>query len=118
LPWGIPIDIFHRPDEYVSAIYYHPTFLYESIGTLLIFVILLLGHKFLKSSFRKYSLITFGYFILYSILRFFLEYYRIDETPMIGNWRFPQVVSMTIFVISLILIFLIPYAQKQRKEKK
>ena len=36
LSWGIPIDIVNRPFEYLNYEYFQPTFLYESIGSLLI----------------------------------------------------------------------------------
>lgn len=40
LPWGIPIDIVHRPLQFVNNLYFQPTFLYESLGDLLIFALL------------------------------------------------------------------------------
>ncbi|MCH7759094.1 prolipoprotein diacylglyceryl transferase, partial [Patescibacteria group bacterium] len=42
LPWGIPIPALLRPLEFLSEPYFHPTFLYESLGNLFIFIILIL----------------------------------------------------------------------------
>jgi phosphatidylglycerol:prolipoprotein diacylglycerol transferase len=47
LAWGIPIDLMHRPIEFFSADYFQPLFLYESLGNLLICIILLLIHWYI-----------------------------------------------------------------------
>ena len=44
LPWGIPISIMNRPIEHISSVYFHPAFLYESIGSLIVFMILIGFH--------------------------------------------------------------------------
>ncbi len=109
LPWGIPIDIANRPAEYLSSQFFHPTFLYESIGNLIIFFILLAisawiikGHKNTTS----YKLQAASYLILYSALRFSLEFIRIDTTPTLLGLRFPQVVSLLIIFLALLLLLL------------
>ena len=106
LPWGIPIEPVNRMLEYYGANYYHPTFLYESIGNLLIFAILIFAHRFfIKKEYKFYEIIVLIYLVLYSILRFSLEFVRIDKTPEILNLRFPQIVSLLIlFIISAFLI--------------
>ncbi|HNV12438.1 MAG TPA: prolipoprotein diacylglyceryl transferase [bacterium] len=104
--WGIPINLINRPPEYVFEEFFHPTFLYESLGSLLIFVILLFLHFYFlkkkKSNFNSKFLITAVYLILYSILRFSLEFIRIDFAPNFLGLRFPQfmsvVVVLTVFV--------------------
>jgi len=121
LPWSIPIELLNRNNDFISANYFHPTFLYESIGSLLIFGILILGHYLIKkkreekiSCFRSVVLI---YIILYSALRFLLEFVRIDNTPMWGDVRWPQIISLLFIFISLIILFR-PYVQTIRSQKK
>lgn len=117
LPWGIPIDLAHRPWQYLNYDYFHPAFLYESIGNLLIFIILiclliwLIKRK--KSSapsyelrVTSYELSVTSYAILYSLLRFSTEFIRIDATPIIFGLRFPQLISLLIIISCLIYLAL------------
>ncbi|MDD5291442.1 MAG: prolipoprotein diacylglyceryl transferase [Patescibacteria group bacterium] len=116
LGWGIPIDIMRRPLEYISSEFFHPTFLYESIGNFLIFLILISLHIWIigKKQFKNYSyfLIFSFYLIMYSILRFSLEFIRIDETPVIWSLRFPQIASLIIVLLTFALLI-----YKIRKDK-
>lgn len=116
LPWGIPISLKNRLSDYLSFQYFHPTFLYESIGDLIIFIILITLYFALfkkqvnshKPTAINYKLCVISYAILYSFLRFFLEFLRIDPTPLIFNLRFPQFISLLIFFSSITyLIFII-----------
>lgn len=105
LPWGIPIDFLHRPWLYLDYTYFHPTFLYESLGNLLIFIILVFCQiriiKKNKTDKSVYQLLLAVYFSLYSLLRFFLEFVRVDNTPAIFNLRFPQIISLAIILACL-----------------
>ena len=114
LPWGIPIEPVNRMFEHYGANYYHPTFLYESLGNLAIFVILIFIHRlFIKKGYKFYEIIVLTYLGLYSILRFILEFIRIDKTPEIFNLRFPQVISLLILMI--ISVYLIKNIKKYKK---
>lgn len=113
LPWGIPIDFVYRPTEYLSFQYFHPTFLYESIGNFLIFLILLLVHRqIIKKQgtdetppVTRYVLCVMCFLILYSVLRFSLEFIKIDPTPIILGLRWPQAASLIIIIVSLVFLF-------------
>ncbi len=106
LPWGIPIDITRRPIEYFSYSYFHPAFLYESIGDLMIFSILFyLQIRLIKKSFGP-ELSIIVYAILYSLLRFSTEFIRIDATPVVFGLRFPQLASLLIILSALIFFML------------
>lgn len=85
--------------------YVHPTFLYESVGNIILFLILLkLSHN------RKFSgQIAYFYLLGYAFIRFFVEGLRTDSL-MLGIFRISQVLSLVIFVICLIL-----YIKKQRE---
>ncbi|MFH1582878.1 MAG: prolipoprotein diacylglyceryl transferase [Candidatus Falkowbacteria bacterium] len=105
LPWGIPIDFINRPLAYFDSQYFHPTFLYESIGNLIIFLILISLQIWIikkqKLSTPSYALCITSYTFLYSLLRFSTEFIRIDATPVLLGLRFPQIVSLLIIFLSL-----------------
>ena len=76
----------------------HPTFLYESIACFVIFIILLI----LKNKRNFKGQIACTYFILYSLERFFIEGLRTDSL-MLGNIRVSQMLSLIIFVASVVI---------------
>ncbi|WP_101773037.1 prolipoprotein diacylglyceryl transferase [Peptostreptococcus faecalis] len=88
LPWGIIVD-----SQKV-----HPTFLYESIWNLFIFIIIFRNRKN-----KKYEgALLVQYLFLYSLGRFFIESMRTDSL-MIGSLRAAQIVSLIGIVLSIIL---------------
>lgn len=109
LPWGIPINIGNRPAAYVTAEYFHPTFLYESGGCFLIFLILLsLNLWAIKKNklSRRFYIWSLGlYMILYSVLRYLLEFIKIDTTPIILGMRWPQIISLLMAAAAISMIF-------------
>lgn len=104
LPWKLFIPVSHRPVEYLNYQYFHPTFLYESILDLIIFVILFM--IFRKCS-KKPGLIACIYLILYSVARIFVEHFRIDSVLNIGNFPVAQVMSFCIIFVGIIGVYLI-----------
>jgi phosphatidylglycerol:prolipoprotein diacylglycerol transferase len=74
----------------------HPVFLYESVSTFLIFIILRILQK--KRKFKGQILCL--YFILYGFVRMFLEGLRVDSL-WIGNFRISQILSAVFFVVFL-----------------
>ncbi len=99
LPWGIPIDLENRIIGYENFEFFHPTFLYESFGCLLILLILFFLYKKNPQIYGTGKIFLI-YLILYSGLRFFLEFLRIDPTPMIIGIKLPQIVSIILILIS------------------
>lgn len=103
-PWGIPISTINKIPEYLNSDFFHPTFIYESIGNLIIFSILFLVHLWIVKNKKQdnfyYIICVLSYLSLYSILRFSLEFIRIDTAPSLLGLRFPQVISIVILVIS------------------
>lgn len=86
----------------------HPTFLYESICTFLIFIVLIL-----KSRNRRFKgEITLIYLIAYSFIRMLIEALRTDSL-MIGPIRISQALSFAIFIISL--SFFIKFSKTKRQ---
>jgi len=108
LPWSIPIELNNRPLAYINSEFFQPTFLYESIGCLLIFIILLfLNNKWKnKLNRNKVVIIISTYLILYSVLRFSLEFIKIDQTPIIFSLRWPQIMSLIIIFSNISYIVL------------
>lgn len=86
----------------IGGIYYHPTFLYESVWDFCVFIILLL----IMEKYRKSGFIFFTYIGLYSTGRFFIEGLRTDSL-MLGPFRIAQLVSLAGFIlwIAAILIY-------------
>ena len=86
LPWGLEIDQFNPafPDGLPAGTLFHPTFLYESIWSLVgVAALLLLDRKF---NLRRGSM--FGaYLIYYSIGRIWTENLRIDPSDIIFSLR-------------------------------
>lgn len=88
--WPIKMEIV----ENGVTKYVHPTFLYESICTMLIFILLSILAKR-----RKFSgEITYLYIICYSFIRFFIEGLRTDSL-MFYNCRISQVLSLVLFIV-------------------
>jgi len=111
LPWGIPILPEHRMAELMNFKYFHPTFLYESLWDLMIFVSLFSWHKLrlakqkIPGQIRGLGNISLVYFILYSVGRFLNEFLRIDYSPYFLGLRWAQIMSLVIIGTCLLIIF-------------
>lgn len=83
----------------INGIYYHPTFLYESIWNLIGFIILIIARK---RKYLKIGTLSSIYLMWYSIGRFMIESLRTDSL-MLGDFKMAQVVSIILFVVGLII---------------
>jgi phosphatidylglycerol---prolipoprotein diacylglyceryl transferase len=102
LPWGIPITPLLRQPDFFSFQYFHPTFLYESLGSLIIFSILIYLHYLtIKKQQFNSEQIVFAYLIMYSLLRFAMETLRVDYTPELFGLRWPQIISLIVIIFSV-----------------
>lgn len=95
---------------YIHNTYHHPTFLYESLGCLLIFTIILTIRN-IKSI--KEGQVASIYFIGYGILRFLIESLRQDSLMFFGL-KAAQLVSIIMIVVGIIL-FILPYIKRIKK---
>lgn len=87
----------------------HPTFLYESICTFLIFLLL-----YLIRNKRSYSgQLTYIYFFLYGLARTAIEGLRIDSL-MLGDLRISQVLSAFLCITFGIILV---YKEIKKKEE-
>ena len=96
----------HLPDFVIegmkiNGIYYHPTFLYESMWNLIGLLIIIFIIRNIKK--LKVGDITGFYFIWYSLIRFFIESLRTDSL-MLFNFKVARIISIILFIVGLILI--------------
>lgn len=87
----------------IGGIYYLPTFYFESLWCILGFIILLIIRRL---KYVKTGTMTCIYLMWYSFGRFFIESWRTDSL-MLGGFKVAQIVSIILFISSLIyLIYL------------
>ena len=84
---------------YIDGSYHEPTFFYESVISLLGFIILILIRK-LKN--LKVGTLTGIYLIWYGIERFIIESLRTDSL-MLGNIKVAQLVSLIFIIFGIIV---------------
>ncbi|ELR96752.1 prolipoprotein diacylglyceryl transferase [Gloeocapsa sp. PCC 73106] len=103
LPWKLYIPPNNRPVEYLNFEYFHPTFLYESLWNLGVFLLLigLFRWGFKHPERLKVGTITLIYLIAYSLGRFWIEALRTDSL-MLGPLRIAQVVSLGAIALGIL----------------
>ncbi len=103
LPWRLYIPVSNRPVEYLTSEYFHPTFLYESIWNLLVFLLLLaLFFWGLKRPNRlSVGTLSLVYLIAYSCGRIWIEGFRTDSL-MLGPLRVAQVISLVMISLGVL----------------
>lgn len=103
LPWKLYIPVNNRPVEYLTSEYFHPTFLYESVWNVLVFILLLyLFFWGLKHSNRLYvGTLSLIYLIAYSCGRIWIEALRTDSL-MLGPLRVAQVISLVMISVGVL----------------
>ncbi|MBZ0301112.1 MAG: prolipoprotein diacylglyceryl transferase [Anaerolineae bacterium] len=107
LPWGITIDAAHRVAPFKSLVDYpletgfHPLFLYESLWSLLFFIVLL--NLFLRYRRRlREGDIFLVYLAQYAFIRFLLEGIRVEVTYIPGTQiNLSQAFMVIVFVGAL-----------------
>lgn len=104
LPWAITIDPIHRLANYADVARYHPLFLYESLLNLAIMGVLLwVGSRFTDR--LKDGDIFLLYLIGYPVVRFSLEFLRLDPST-VGVINANQTLMAVIAVASAVALFL------------
>lgn len=101
LPWGIPIDPAYRPPNAATNVYFHPTFLYESLWDAGVFLLLFALARRSKQRRLPDGVVTTLYLFLYALGRFGTELLRIDDVPIIGGVRLPLLVSGALVLVAL-----------------
>tara|TARA_Y100000589_G_scaffold228923_1_gene216325 strand:- start:151 stop:1026 length:876 start_codon:yes stop_codon:yes gene_type:complete len=117
LPWKLFIPLRNRPLEFLNSQFFHPTFLYESIWNLLIFLILIfIFNRQKKGDFISAGVISCTYVIGYSLGRFWIEGLRIDPLCLgslppfcEGGLRIAQFISLFLFSSGLIWLYFLKF---------
>ncbi|MCQ2957879.1 MAG: prolipoprotein diacylglyceryl transferase [Candidatus Gastranaerophilales bacterium] len=102
LPWGVYIPLNNRPIDLALYEYFHPTFLYESLWDIFIFVILFFILK--KYFFKKQGVLFFSYLILYSIGRIFIECIRTDSVLNLFGIPVAIIVCFLTIIVSVVAL--------------
>lgn len=114
LPWGIliPSSNDSYPKGLPEGLAFHPTFLYESLWSLLgIAVLLLLERRFNLRWGRMFA----AYLMWYSLGRFFVESIRLDPSDIYFGLRTNQISALAGILIGLAL-FMIQRARHTGEE--
>ena len=117
LPWKVFIPLSNRPIIFANYQFFHPTFLYESLWNLLIFILLIyIFNKQNKDNSILPGLITCLYLITYSFGRFWIEGLRIDSLCLggyppycEGGLRIAQFISIFLFSSGLIWLYFLKF---------
>ena len=86
----------------INGIYYHPTFLYESLWSLLGFILLIILRN--QKGLLRRGEVALSYVIWYSFGRFFIEGMRTDSLWIGDIMRVSQVLSLVLFISAIILL--------------
>ena len=99
--WGLYVPLKNRPLEYAEYSLFHPTFLYESVLNLLLFLTLFVLLKKIKKTGLVFSL----YLIFYSLIRIFVEQIRIDSAFNLFGIPIAQIISLILLILGLGIFF-------------
>jgi phosphatidylglycerol:prolipoprotein diacylglycerol transferase len=80
-----------------------PTQIYSSLALIFIFIIL----RFIQDKPHQEGTIFFAYLLLYSLKRFFIEFWRADNPSVLFGLTLFQALSIIIFCLSLVKLVLI-----------
>ena len=116
LPWGLDIPPQYRIPpftdlaQYPATTRFHPVFLYESLATFALCVLLILVATRFRDRVRngdglRNGDLLFGYLAGYAVIRFFIEYLRPDAW-MMGALAAAQVFAIGLFVASVAVLVL------------
>ncbi len=115
LPWGLEIDVAHRPPGYTQFETFHPTFLYEALWCLILCVGLIAIGKRFGDRLRAGSLFWL-YVAGYTFVRFFIERIRIDEASRLWGLRVNEWVSAVVFLGSVVILVLMNLHEPGRED--
>jgi phosphatidylglycerol:prolipoprotein diacylglycerol transferase len=101
VPWALAIAPEHRVSGYETFATFHPLFLYESLGNLIIIALLFMLWRWKK---RRLGDVAAAYLILSPALRFGLDALRLHQ-PMVGPITNAQVFSLILIAAGFTLLF-------------
>jgi len=117
--WAIPISPINRIAGFESFSHFHPTFLYEALFFLLIFVIFIILHKLRikkaeQTKIRHTQGLFFSFYLIaYGIERFLIEFLRIDESNIVLELRLAQVTSLVLIIVGISFVLYLKKISKK-----
>lgn len=115
LPWGIRIDSANRVGEYRSMVEYpaetlfHPIFLYEALWSLAAFIVLYRLYMNKREDFNAGDFFLL-YIMQYSVIRFLLEFLRVEIAYIPGT----EINSAQVGVVIAFVLALIAFVVRRR----
>ncbi|MEQ8197135.1 MAG: prolipoprotein diacylglyceryl transferase [Clostridiaceae bacterium] len=103
--------LFIQKGMYIDGSYYNPTFLYESLWNFFICIILVWIYRTYKGELK--GRLFWGYVILYSTGRFFIEGMRTDSLYFMGI-RVAQLVSLAGIIGGITYITIVTINEKKK----
>jgi prolipoprotein diacylglyceryl transferase len=101
LPWGLEIDEAHLLDGFAVGTTFHPTFLYESLWSLgLCLLLLWIDRRFRPAPGQLFVMYVMGY----GLGRFWVEGLRIDPADEIAGLRLNQWVALAAVVVGAVVL--------------
>ena len=118
LPWAINIAVQNRVPGYTDPVLrFHPTFLYESIGNLLICLALLYIARRFGDQLKSGDLIIL-YLIFYPLLRFALEFLRLDSSQITASALNLTINANQTLMVILIVVSGLWFASRHRTVRR
>ena len=109
LPWGVKFSqLGHEITGVPINVHLHPTQLYESFAMLIVFAFLLWLHKHKRFS----GQVILVYALLYSVIRFAIEFVRDDPRgdifglTTLTRLSTSQMISLVVGIVALVLLFI------------
>ncbi|HYF72457.1 MAG TPA: prolipoprotein diacylglyceryl transferase [Nocardioides sp.] len=116
LPWGLEIDVAHRPIGYLSDATFHPTFLYEFLWNLAAFAFVVWADRRFRLGHGRVLAL---YVMTYTLGRGWIEMLRIDAVELadVGGLRFNVWTSIVLFVVATVCFVVSARLRPGREEQ-
>ena len=112
-PWALEVDAARRPLQYADVATFHPTFLYEQVGTLALAG--LFAWLLVRWTDRTPGILMPLYVSAYSLVRMLVEPLRIDDAHEWLGVRQNVWVSATLFVAGLVAAWIMRRRDPSRR---